>query len=275
MIRAESHGPVTRLRFATRGSRLLGYSVSAWVTRDVLVDTGCPGVERELAAWLRRRPVRGAMVTHHHEDHAGNVALLAELGVPIAAAPDTLDYSRRPASIRLYRRFAWGAPRPLHAPVVPFTDERLSLLAAPGHSPDHHVVWDAERGHLFGGDLFLGVKVRLAHPEEDPARLADSLRRMAALEPALLLDAHRGPVVHPAPLLRAKADWIEETAPTIAGLLARGVPEREIRRRVLGRESLEGYASRGEYSRLTLVRAVRRQRMDAASLDAGAARRHY
>jgi ribonuclease/clavin/mitogillin len=247
---------VTRLHLWSRVGRAIGYTVSAYLVRGVLVDTGFPHAGGELAALIDRVPVRGAIVTHAHEDHAGNVALLAARGVPILAGAETLARLQGRPAVPLYRRVVWGRPAALPSPIEPFEDDVLRLIPAPGHSPDHHVVWDAERGHLFGGDLFLGVKVRIAHPGENPRVLVATLRRLAALEPAILFDAHRGVVREPVPLLRAKADWLDETIATMERLADAGLGEREIRRRVLGGESWEAHGSRGEYSALNLVRAV-------------------
>ena len=250
------HG-VARIHLWSRVGRALGYSVSAYVTRGVLVDTGFPGARDAVRAALDGLQPEGVMVTHAHEDHAGNVALAAERGLPIAAAPATLEQLRAPGPIRLYRRVVWHSMRAVRERVEPFAHDALALLPAPGHSPDHHVVWDAERGQLFGGDLFLGVKVRLAHPDEDPRQLAATLRRLASLEPEVLFDAHRGPLRAPAPLLRAKADWIEETVAEIEQALAAGATDRQARRTVLGAEPVEAWCSGGEFSATNFVRAVR------------------
>jgi hypothetical protein len=51
---------------------------------------------------------------------------------------------------------------------------------------------------------------------------------------------------------------MEETIGAIDALIARGWGDRAIRDEVLGREPLVGLASRGEYSHLSMVRAVRR-----------------
>jgi glyoxylase-like metal-dependent hydrolase (beta-lactamase superfamily II) len=134
----------------------------------------------------------------------------------------------------------------------------LALLAAPGHSPDHHVVWDAERETVFSGDLFLGVKVRVAHASEDARDLTRSLRVAAALRPRRLFDAHRGPIADPAGALLAKAAWIEETVGAIERRLAEGWSERAITREILGREPAEFYFSRGRLSKIGFVRGVRR-----------------
>ncbi len=251
---------VTRVHLWSRLGRAIGYTVSAYVVRGVLVDTGFPGAGREVEALLDRMPVRGAIVTHAHEDHAGNAALLVGRGIPIQAGPETLERMRVRPSIPTYRRVLWGTPAALPATVATFDDDRLRLIHAPGHSPDHHVVWDAERGYLFAGDTFLGVRVRMVHAGEDPRVLVGTLRRLAALGPELLLDAHRGVVRDPVPLLRAKADWTEETVAAIDRLTDEGLGEREIRRRVLGAEPWVAHGSRGEFSMLNFVRAVRRGR---------------
>jgi hypothetical protein len=49
---------------------------------------------------------------------------------------------------------------------------------------------------------------------------------------------------------------MEETIGEVEALHASDVAEREIARRVLGRESATGWVSHGEYSALELVRAI-------------------
>lgn len=259
MITITRHGDVTRLRMSSWRSRLVGYDVSAYLVRGALVDTGFPAVGRELEQALDGLRPDGVLVTHEHEDHAGNVARLARRGLPVGAAPETVDALRAVPPIGFYRRYTWGAMTPLdHAPLAPFDHDALRLVPTPGHSPDHHVVWDAERGTLFGGDLFLGVRVRVAHPGEEPRRLVASLRAAAALSPERLFDAHRGLIPNPAALLAAKADWLEETIAAIDCRTAEGWSDDAIRREVLGAEGMIGYFSMGNYSKTNFVRAVRR-----------------
>ena len=149
----------------------------------------------------------------------------------------------------------------LRSPLAGFDLAPLELVNTPGHSADHVAVWDTKRRILVSGDLFLGVKVRVAHEEdESPRALVESLRRAAALEPRLLLDAHRGPVRNAAAQLRAKADWNEEQIGEIERLAANGASERESVKRLFGGESVVGWVSGLEYSRRGFVRAVLRER---------------
>ena len=259
MLRIIPHGDVTELRFSTVRSRLMRYAVSAFATRDVLIDAGFPDVQGELALWARTARPIGAIITHAHEDHGGNVPWLVAAGTPVLMAPDTEAEIRDPGRIGWYRRLCWGSPTPLRAPVTPFSHAALTLRPARGHSADHHVVWDAERGTVFGGDLFVGVKVRVAHHDEDLRGQVRALREVASWQPERFFDAHRGLVEgkNPAKLLAAKADWIENTIAEIEERVNAGWGDPAIRDAILGRENLTGLVSAGDYSRLNFVRSVR------------------
>jgi len=256
MLRAIPHGDVTQLELSSAMSRLFGYGVSVYVTRGVLVDTGFPAVGDELLAWLKQNPVSGVIVTHAHEDHAGNVGALARAGLPIQMAPDSEADARAPGPIGLYRRFCWGSYPPLREALVPFTHSALALVPARGHSRDHHVVWDAERETLFCGDLFIGVKVRIAHHDEDIRAQVGVLREFAALKPKRVFDGHRGLLEGPVAQLNSKADWMEEMIGAIEDRARAGWNSRAIRTAVLGPEDATGIASFGAYSRINFVRNV-------------------
>jgi glyoxylase-like metal-dependent hydrolase (beta-lactamase superfamily II) len=249
---------VELIRLRSWRSAAMGYSVFVFLARGQMIDTGFPGARNAVARLLDERRPRGVIVTHQHEDHAGNVDLVARRRIPIAMARNTEDALRAGESdVGLYRRACWGTMAPLRMSIEPHEPDGLELIPTPGHSPDHHVIWDAERETLFGGDLFLGVRVRLARPMEDPRALARSARRAAALRPRRFLDGHRGVVPNGAEALRAKAEWLEATIGAIDEYIARGWGDRAITRAVLGREDLVYAVSRGDLSRLNFVRAVR------------------
>lgn len=272
MLQHIDHGDVRELRLSSWTSRLVGYGVSVFVTRDTLVDTGFPNAGAELAAYLRRHPVAGAMLTHGHEDHSGGVPALLDLGLGVHCAPATDAWMRRDERVGLYRRFTWGRRRRLARALRPFTPpDALRLRATPGHSADHHVVWDAERGTVFGGDLFIGVKLRIAHHDEDVRRQVGVLRDVASWQPERFFDAHRGPLPDPVAQLRAKADWIEETIGQVETLVHRGWDDARIRDEVLGREDATGTWSFGAYSKLAFVRNVRATMSGNREATSGAA----
>lgn len=263
MVQIESAGDLTRVWLSSWRSRLVGYGVHVFLWRGVLIDSGFPTVAREIQRLIADLRPRGAIITHGHEDHAGNAGLLAELGVPLWMSPLTPDVIRESHSMAAYRRITWGrAAGPI--PDSTFDPVPLVPLHTPGHSRDHHVVWDPEREVLFSADLFLGPKVRVARPEEDPRVIVSSLRKAAALRPREMWDAHRGRVDAPVAALEAKANWTEELIDRVERRIEGGEPDESIARAELGRPGLVDYFSFGDLSRVNLVRAIRRTIIRAA-----------
>jgi endoribonuclease LACTB2 len=258
MIETIAHDDVTEWRCSSWSSRLAGYTASAFLTADgVLIDSGIPAVSDEFAALVGRTKVRGAMITHHHEDHAGNSETLAARGIPLWIADATKQYLTAIERVRAYRRYTWHSMAPLRSSVIPFAAPRYAAIATPGHTDDHHAIWDAESRTVFTGDLFLGIGVMIAHHGEDPWAMVASLERVARLSPVRMFDAHRGAVRDPVSALRAKARWIRDTVAQITEGLHRGDSDRTIVQRTMGGESMTGWASAGEYSRRNFVRNVR------------------
>ncbi|MEO6525489.1 MAG: MBL fold metallo-hydrolase [Gemmatimonadaceae bacterium] len=259
LVRATIEPGVERLQLGSWRGRAVGYDVSAYVIDGVLVDSGFPRAAPAVRKAVAGFAPRGVVITHWHEDHAGNAPLLAAMGLRISMHPECEAILRERPRIRLYRRVVWGWTPRLIGPVTPFDPAPLQIIATAGHSVDHRVVWDPERRIVVSGDLFLGVKVRVAHIHESPRALVSSLRAVVALEPRLLLDAHRGVISDATEQLRAKIQWNEETIGRIEELGAIGVGPREIVRRLFGAESFVGWVSGGEYSRASFVKAVLRE----------------
>jgi glyoxylase-like metal-dependent hydrolase (beta-lactamase superfamily II) len=260
MIEIQRFDDVERIRLASVGSRMAGMDVSAYLVRGILVDSGFPHARRALARYLDERSIAGAMLTHYHEDHAGNAELLARRGIPLAMHSLTLQQLHAPAPIRVYRRLVWGTPLALDPSVGAFPQSSsLSFVHTPGHSADHQIVWDAERATLFSGDLWLGVRSRVMHVSENPYRIIESLRVASALRAERMFDAHRGLVRDPVAALGARISYLEETIAGIESKITAGWSDRAILRHVLDGDEPVALASGGEYSRLNFVRAVRRR----------------
>ena len=259
MMREEQHDDVIRMVFTTPSSRSMGFDVSTYAVRGMVIDSACSDVGGELQQWLSANGPRGLIVTHYHEDHAGNVERIAQRGLPLWIAPQTLAHLTKPHPIGWYRRWCWGAQPALTSPVTPFVPDGLELIQTPGHSNDHHVVWDATTRTVFGADLFLGVKVRVSHPphREDVRAQMASLRRVIALNPVRYFDAHRGLIPNPVVQLQKKLTWMEETVAGIDALINQQLDDRAIVKRVFGGEDRMGLITFGDYSRKNFVASVR------------------
>lgn len=255
----EQLGDVTRWRMQSLAGRVARITVSAYVYRGLLIDTGFHHARRSFASAMSSASIRGVIVTHWHEDHAGNAVLVSARRLPMWIAPKTEAILRARPRIQLYRRLVWGRPPALRGDVVPLNDDEFECIHTPGHSEDHHVVWFPDSRTLFSGDLWLGVRSRVFHASEDPYRIVETLRRVAELDPTRMFDSHRGLITSPAEALLARADWLTRTLDDIAGQIAEGRSDAAILEATLRGEEMVGVVSRGEYSRRNLIAAVRRR----------------
>jgi N-acyl homoserine lactone hydrolase len=180
--------------------------VNAWAVsggdRLVLVDTGMvettPAIDAEWPARLRPWPELGEVTavvnTHLHFDHCGGNRLFP--GVPIYVQRTEHEAVAEPDYV-----VQWVHAPGLRYELVDGDAEILpgiSVLFTPGHSPGHVCLYDLDDRVLFAGDQLLpdiSPNVGL-HPQSTPDPLDDfvaSLRRLVALQPALVLPAHGRP----------------------------------------------------------------------------------
>lgn len=204
----------------------LPYAINVYLVGDVLVDAARRTDRRRILAQLRDREVNVHALTHAHPDHQGaSHAVCEELGIPLWVGEADAEAAERPQLIRerqpdrLLNRaiFAmWAGPG---HPV----DRRLregdevagfTVLEVPGHSAGHVALWRESDRVLVAGDVVntmhpftmrRGVREPLETFTPDVATNRRSIKRIAALEPALLLAGHGPPVRDPAQL-RALAD---------------------------------------------------------------------
>jgi glyoxylase-like metal-dependent hydrolase (beta-lactamase superfamily II) len=115
MIEKSHIGPVFVARMAKTVFGRPIYFTASYFVDGLLVDTGPTVLEAEFLVWLRDKPVKVIVNTHHHEDHIGNNAVLQHrFRLPVYAFSLALPVLARPFLLRMafYRRFSWGVPPP-------------------------------------------------------------------------------------------------------------------------------------------------------------------
>lgn len=255
--RRERYGEVERVHVsrAWPGRPLIWTSV--YRVGDALVDSGCSTARPVFARLLRERAPRAVLTTHEHEDHVGNHVLLppdVAIHAP-ATAKRFLDEGHPP--FPLYRRVVWGyhEKRPgarLVGDKVDVGGRAFRVVPTPGHSADHVAYLDERENALFSGDAYMG-RFKAARLEEDLHEEIASLRRMAALDPAMLFPAHGPALPRPRARLLDTADHFEGLAARARAMREAGRSVREIRRALVGREPPLTFISGGEFSATKLI----------------------
>ena len=177
-------------------------------------------------------PIRYVLLTQGHVDHVGGVDFLREAGTEIVAQANNPVHQAEDARLQPFRAarsaFAFGEsvargvldiqrefagslpPQARPEPTITFEERyafelggrRFELMATPGgETTDSMVVWLPQHRICFSGNLFSAlfghfpnlITIR-GDRYRDALRFVESLDRVLALEPELLLVGHHDPV---------------------------------------------------------------------------------
>jgi glyoxylase-like metal-dependent hydrolase (beta-lactamase superfamily II) len=190
-------------------------SVNVYLAGDVLIDAGTRWDRRRIFAELNGVEISMLALTHVHPDHQGVAKdVCEERGVPLACHEDDVDAmeGKRPVQEtapghpinRLIRRVWQGPPHPV--------DRRLRegdevagfrVIHAPGHARGEVIFFRDSDRLAICGDVIRNISYAtglpgIKEPPEiftyDPVENRRSIRKLAALEPSLILPGH-GPAV--------------------------------------------------------------------------------
>ena len=210
-------------------SQLRGFPpnvMNVYLVGDVLVDAATRHARRRIFRELGDRSLSAHVVTHVHPDHQGvSKAVCERYGAPlwvgerdVPAMEDGKIAERQPdhPMNRLSERLFAGPPHPVARPLREGDEVAdFGVLDTPGHSIGHISLWRERDRTLILGDVLFGIHPLTGVPglhlppdnfTPDPAENRRSVRKLAALEPALVLFGHGPPLRDAAARVRAFAD---------------------------------------------------------------------
>jgi hydroxyacylglutathione hydrolase len=190
-------------------------AINVYLLEDVLVDASTRYAGRRIFRELKGHTITAHALTHAHPDHQGaSHAVCERYGVPFwvgekdadAAEDPKLIGERQPDSF-MAQFFTRTMTGPGHR-----VDRRLhegdevagfKVLDVPGHSDGHVALWRESDGVLVLGDVLNNMDVITAIPgltvpkdylTPNPAENRRSAKKLAALEPKLVLFGHGAPL---------------------------------------------------------------------------------
>lgn len=184
--------------------------VNMYLVGDTLIDAGIRSDQGRLLQALKGRQVKRHVLTHVHPDHQGaSHAICEKLQLPLWASESEIgamesgDLSQQiPSNLvtKFQAQFWTGAGHPV-AKGLCEGDAVGDFVAVEsfGHSPGHLSFWRERDRVLIIGDAarninFLTMQTELGEPPAmftvDPVQNRQSLRKLAALNPKLILFGH-------------------------------------------------------------------------------------
>jgi hydroxyacylglutathione hydrolase len=195
--------------------QLLPNAINVYLLEDVLVDAATRQSGRRILRDLRGRDVSAHALTHAHPDHQGASKEVCEaLDIPFWVSERDADAAEHPELIgerqpdhpiaQFFFRTMTGPGRRVDR-VLRDGDEvaGFRVIDTPGHSAGHISLFRERDGVLVIGDVlnaadpFTGIPgLREPKPyfSPDPAENRRSARKLAPLEPRLVLFGHGPPL---------------------------------------------------------------------------------
>ena len=206
-----------------------------------LVDTGLAHMGPEALALAREHRVRRVFLTHHHEDHSGNAALIRkQTGATVFGHELAGEKLKTRYPVLPYQKLVWGRTTPVDVrPVTEPADTVLGPLVpvhTPGHCRDHLCYLLPDQGVLFSGDLYLGDRIKYFRSDEDLGQEIAALKTVAALTFDTLLCGHNPRKEQGKAHVLAKLGFLEDFYGNVAALYNKGCGEKEIFSRMSLRE---------------------------------------
>jgi hydroxyacylglutathione hydrolase len=193
-------------------------AINVYLVGDVLIDAATRQAEKRIFKQTAGRKIAAHALTHVHPDHQGCSHIVCErFGVPLWCGQEDVPAmesaggvvgAKAPALMkRLQERWWVGPPHPVSR-VLREGDEvaGFTVLDTPGHTRGHISFWRESDRVLILGDVLNDMNLRTGIPglneppalfSTDPARNRASIRRVAALRPALACFGHGAPLRDP------------------------------------------------------------------------------
>lgn len=232
-----------------------------YVVDGLMIDTGPRNMAPETIPFLQDIPIEQVALTHLHEDHVGLSSWLAQSKrADIFIHSESVAATTRSNNLPWHRRWSWGIAEPFISKPLPARIERdkhtFEVIPTPGHTADHVVLYEKEKGWLFTGDLFVNAHPIQWSPDESADQYIESLQRLLELDFDTMFCGHAGICQNGKELIRRKLQYLLELRDKVAGLSKKGYSPRQINRILFPKQPASTYFTKGEWSSYHLVNSM-------------------
>ena len=237
--------------------------VHCFLVDGLLIDTGQSRAQQAVLAALAQHPVEQIFITHHHEDHTGNLsALRIQFNCPAYSSAHCAEIMQHPPAISLAQKMVWG-DRPRDTALTPVQHQletnrfRFELIPIPGHAEDMVALYEPDQGWLFSADLYVYHRIKYFMRSESMLGQIQSLKRVLSLDFDRLFCAHNPQMTGGKEKVRQKLAFFEDFYGQVGDWHMRGyTPKAIFRQMELNEKWFTRILSGGHLSGLNMVRAA-------------------
>lgn len=208
-------------------------SVYMYVVDELIIDTAQHHMARAVWELLEKKRLSRILLTHHHEDHSGNAAMVSRRhNIPVMAHPLGVEKLSAGFPIRSYQHLVWGKAPAAAATALAGTIETdrfaFTPVDTPGHSKDHVVFFEKQQGWLFSGDLYLGERIKFFRSDENIREQIVSLKKIMTLDFDTLFCAHNPCLNDGKQKIKNKLQFLEDLLGNVGKLAEKGYSKKAV-----------------------------------------------
>ena len=229
----------------------------------LLIDTGHRNMRKAVLSALSPLSVDQIYITHHHEDHTGNLGPLQQVfNAPTYASSLCVEIMKKPPSVSFSQWLVWGKNTPnfkiqAEDQKIETPNYQFTIIPIPGHAVDMVCLYEPNQGWLFSADLFTKEYIRYFLWSENMIGQIESIQRILKLDFEVLLCSHNPQFEGAKEKLKAKLDFLTDFYGSVAGLYHKGYSSTAILKAMNLKENwLIRILSTGALSTLNMIEAV-------------------
>lgn len=229
----------------------------------MLIDTGHSNMQKEVVTMLSQFPINQIFITHHHEDHTGNLAVLKNhFRCPTYASSLCVEMMKQPPKISFAQWLTWGNRPPnfdLQAKdqYIETSQHYFEIIPIPGHAFDMVALFEKKEGWLFSSDLFVSEYIRYFMRAESMKGQIESIQKVLDLDFEILFCGHNPQFKNGKQKLKKKLAFFENFYGQVARLFHEGHSINSIFKEMkLKRSWGIRLLSTGELSTLNMIKSV-------------------
>ncbi len=237
--------------------------VYSFLIDGLLIDTGQPRVRKEFLTLLGPEKVSKIILTHHHEDHSGNVeAIKTAKSVSAFGSKLCCEKMKNPQRVEPARWITWGQHTPCD--LAPLTDKQIAtdhynfeILSTPGHAADQISLYEPNKGWLFSGDIYVNDYIKIFMREEVMLDQIKSLKELISLDFDVLFCNHQPIFKNGKDRLIAKLNFLSDFYAKVEMASNKGLEIHEIMKYMnLKDDPLTSLMTFGQLSQSNMIRAA-------------------
>lgn len=229
----------------------------------LLIDTGHRNMSKQIIANTKSLSVEQIFITHHHEDHTGNIqAIRREFNCKVYASELCCQIMKAPPPLSFAQKLLWG-DREAQSDLLPKKDYiatkqfRFEIIPIPGHSSDMVALYEPNRRWLFSADLYVNSYISYFLENERMVDQIASIKSILNLDFKALFCSHNPQFHHGKQKLQDKLHFLESFFHDVSTLYRQGYAPAEIFKQSNFKENRWiKFLSGGNLSKMNMVKSV-------------------